>query len=229
MDDQANAVAYHDALADGWEKRYGRGGFARRARFIGESILPVLPPIGAWLDAGCGTGTFSRLLAGAGRSVVGVDASVRMVAEAKRRANISSDWLSFSHIDTIEHLPFESSVFDGVICFSVLEYIERPIDALAELARILRPGGMLICSVPHKGSALRAGQRLYRFLRGAGPKDFGYLQLSRFATTPDSMREALAPHGLTLSKALGFDPLLPPAVHPVLKPSLVYLIFHKSP
>jgi len=228
MNSKTDAVAYHDALARGWEGRYGRGGFARRARFIERVIVPHLPAGGSWLDAGCGTGTFSRLLAQDGRSVTGVDASLSMVAEANRQAEASSGQMSFTLVDTIEKLPFEAASFDGAICFSVLEYLERPFAALEELSRVITPGGLLVCSVPHRSSALRAVQKIYRGLQPARiGREFGYLELSRFTTTPAEMKQAAEQQGLTLRTTVGFDPLLPSVVHPLLKPSLFYAIFEK--
>ena len=47
-----------------------------------------------------------------------------------------------------ESLPFPDATFDLVTCFSVIEYIERPSAALAEIARVLRPGGVAVVAVP---------------------------------------------------------------------------------
>lgn len=227
MSTEPDAVSYHDALATGWEQRYGRGGFARRSRFFERAILPALPVGGAWLDAGCGTGTFSRLLARSGRSVVGVDASANMIGEAIRQTSDMQERPVFSRIDSVEQLPFGPAAFDGIICFSVLEYLDRPFDALEEMARVLKPGGTLVCSVPHQASALRAGQKAYRLLRGR-QGGLGYLDLSRFTTSPSAMRKSVTPLGLTIRQTIGFDPILPRIAHAVLRPSLIYFIARKN-
>jgi 2-polyprenyl-3-methyl-5-hydroxy-6-metoxy-1,4-benzoquinol methylase len=73
--DASDAIAYHESLAAGWTDRYASGGFKRRAAFFTEEVLPRLAPTGEWLDVGCGSGVVSRLLAGAGARVLGLDGS----------------------------------------------------------------------------------------------------------------------------------------------------------
>src|SRR5687768_4920689 len=82
--DSSNSATYHDRLAATWDARYLKGSFARRAAFFASEILPELPRDGCWLDAGCGSGFFARMLASGGRTVIGVDASSEMVAAAKQ-------------------------------------------------------------------------------------------------------------------------------------------------
>jgi SAM-dependent methyltransferase len=52
-------------------------------------------------------------------------------------------------------LPFESGTFDAVVAASVLEYVERPRIALRECARVLRPGGIVLCTVPDPAHPVR--------------------------------------------------------------------------
>ena len=66
------AIAYHDHLASGWDQRYRRGGFKRRADFFTNKVLPLVQVGGDWLDVGCGSGFFSRILAERGAVVTGV-------------------------------------------------------------------------------------------------------------------------------------------------------------
>src|SRR5262249_39196176 len=61
-------VAYHDGIAEEWDKRYETGGFARRASFFRSRMLPLLSSQGRWLDAACGSGYFARMLAERGAS-----------------------------------------------------------------------------------------------------------------------------------------------------------------
>src|SRR5271154_5434949 len=79
----SDAIAYHEGLAAGWTDRYASGGFKRRAAFFTEEVLPRLAPTGEWLDIGCGSGVFSRLLAGAGAHVLGLDGSQAMIDAAR--------------------------------------------------------------------------------------------------------------------------------------------------
>lgn len=222
-------VTYHSALAAGWDRRYLRGGFARRADFFVRKILPLLPPGGHWLDAGCGSGTFTRMLAQENRTVLGVDASIAMVEEGRRLAEPLGGRAAFEPVATVERLPFPDASFDGVICLSVLEYLAQPQAALNDLARVLRPGGVLVVSVPHRRSALRAIQRaVAAFRRPRQTGGVAYLALSQFAVAPSGFAGMAAAAGLTVSAQLGFDPVMPGAVQILLAPSLLYFVCRKA-
>jgi 2-polyprenyl-6-hydroxyphenyl methylase/3-demethylubiquinone-9 3-methyltransferase len=223
-----NAIAFHDELASSWEKKYLRGGFARRRSFFLHNVLPRVESKGLWLDAGCGSGTFSRMLAQSDRTVLGVDASERMLIEATENIGDLAARLSFRLIETVENLPFPDKSFDGVICLSVLEYLERPYDALKEMARTLKPGGTFVFSVPHGQSFLRILQKLYRHLGfSKRERSVQYLNYSRFEPTPKEIEKAVETYGMIVSKILGFDPILPDITHAVLRPSLLYVVCHK--
>jgi len=110
-----------------------------------------------WLDAGCGTGTLARWLARRGCSVLGVDAASEMVAAANQSAQSHnySDRLSFVRITSIARLALDDRSLDGILCSSVLEYVPDPSACLTEFARVLKPGGLLLVSVPNRNSVVR--------------------------------------------------------------------------
>ncbi|MBI5480982.1 MAG: class I SAM-dependent methyltransferase [Deltaproteobacteria bacterium] len=92
---------------------------------------------GRVLEAGCGTGlVLERLRAGA-PTAVGIDLSRGMLGQARRRG------LPVMQADLL-HLPFPDGAFDLVCSFKVLAHVERIEEALAELARVTRPGGHLV-------------------------------------------------------------------------------------
>ena len=94
------------------------------------------------LDVACGPGNFSRDFAAAARDglVVGLDASESMLAVAVRETE--SDNVAYVRGDARD-LPFRDGSFDAVCCFAALYLIEEPMRAVAELARVLAPGGRL--------------------------------------------------------------------------------------
>jgi SAM-dependent methyltransferase len=101
------------------------------------------------LDAGCGTGNGSRLLAdGGAREVIGVDLS-RAVLEMARPGMPESVRLQTGDL---RNLGFEDDRFDLVVCFEVIEYVEDPHAVLAELIRVLAPGGLLLVSSPNRAA-----------------------------------------------------------------------------
>jgi SAM-dependent methyltransferase len=98
------------------------------------------------LDAGCGAGPLSAALRDRGADVTGVDASAGMVALARRRLGEDVD---LRVADLGDPLPFADGAFDDVVASLVLHYLEDWGPTLAEMRRVLRPGGRLIASVQH--------------------------------------------------------------------------------
>jgi SAM-dependent methyltransferase len=99
------------------------------------------------LDAGCGTGYgLAMLLAEGPESLTGMDLSEEAVAEAGRRLGGEADVLRAD----VRDLPFDDGSFDMVVCFEVIEHIDRQPDALEELKRVLRPGGVFLISSPNR-------------------------------------------------------------------------------
>jgi ubiquinone/menaquinone biosynthesis C-methylase UbiE len=98
------------------------------------------------LDAGCGTGDVARALAGVvGRtgSVVGVEASGAMLAEARRRAAVTLLPIEFRHGDVCG-LDLDDASFDAVLSERVLQHLANPEQAVAELCRVTRHGGRVV-------------------------------------------------------------------------------------
>ena len=98
------------------------------------------------LDAGCGSGPLSAALRGRGAVVTGIDSSAGMLALARRRLG---DDVALHVVDLRDRLPFADGAFDDVVASLVLHYLEDWGPTLAELRRVLRPGGRLIASVDH--------------------------------------------------------------------------------
>lgn len=98
------------------------------------------------LDAGCGSGPLSAALRDRGAVVTGIDASAGMLALARQR--LGED-VALHVVDLRDRLPFTDGAFDDVVASLVLHYLEDWGPTLAELRRVLRPGGRLIASVDH--------------------------------------------------------------------------------
>ncbi|NBB93012.1 MAG: methyltransferase domain-containing protein [Gammaproteobacteria bacterium] len=99
------------------------------------------------LDAACGEGYGSNLLAVRASSVTGLDLSEVAVAHARER--YSRENLSFDRGDVTD-LPYEADRFDVVVSFETLEHLEAHETLLAEFRRVLRPGGFLVLSSPDR-------------------------------------------------------------------------------
>ncbi|MFD8885074.1 methyltransferase domain-containing protein [Streptomyces erythrochromogenes] len=98
------------------------------------------------LDAGCGSGPLSAALRDRGAVVTGVDVSAAMLALAGQRLG---GGVALHRVDLRDRLPFADGEFDDVVASLVLHYLEDWGPTLAELRRVLRPGGRLLASVDH--------------------------------------------------------------------------------
>ena len=98
------------------------------------------------LDAGCGSGPLSAALRDRGAVVTGLDASAGMLQLARRRLGPGADLIL---ADLGSPLPFGDGAFDDVVAALVLHYFQDWTAPLAELRRVLKPGGRLIAAVDH--------------------------------------------------------------------------------
>jgi SAM-dependent methyltransferase len=107
------------------------------------------------LEAGCGTGAQTVTLArrSPGARFTSVDVSADSLAEAGRRIDAAGlTNVEFRRAD-IFHLPFGAESFDHVFVCFVLEHLARPVDAVAILMRLVRPGGTITVIEGDHGSA----------------------------------------------------------------------------
>lgn len=98
------------------------------------------------LDAGCGSGPLAAELVARGADVVGFDGSPEMIDLARRRLG---EAVPLTVHDLAEPLPYADETFDDVVASLVLHYLEDWDGPLAEIRRVLKPGGRLIASVNH--------------------------------------------------------------------------------
>ena len=92
------------------------------------------------LDIGCGLGVFPSFLSDAGFKVTAVDYVPEMVQVAKKRMRDKP--IQFRVAD-IYALPFPDNSFDYVTCFGVFQNLSEPSNALKEMFRVLKPGGVM--------------------------------------------------------------------------------------
>jgi SAM-dependent methyltransferase len=153
-----------------------------RERLLLDLLLSARPGPEV-LDGGAGQGTMSRRLAELGFEVTSADASPEAVAALRERAPgpvVEADMTA---------LPFEDASFDAAVLGEVLEHIEDDRAALAEVARVLRPGGVLALSVP-------ANPKLF------GPSDAWAGHVRRY--TRPALLEACSAAGFTVHRCLGW-------------------------
>lgn len=141
-----------------------------------------IPPGGTVLDVGSGPGGVTASLAdavGPDGLVLGVDISEPMLARAAKTH--AGPQVGFLHADA-QRLPLRDETVDAVASMLVLQLVPKPAAALAEMARVLRPGGRLAVLLPTVGRSAR----LLRLLPMAGAHLFG----------EDEVGDILEDHGL---------------------------------
>lgn len=183
------SVRYFDTQAATYSARYDErspaGQALRERRRLVISMLRG--SAGEVLDVGCGPAVMARELVGEGWRFYGVDAS----AEVVRAAGPVCSALESAHVaaGALPLLPFPNARFDAVLCIGVIDRLPDADAILAELARVLRPGGTALVSFPNAASPwarwnngvfLPAVRALKVLLRAGG----------RRSSTPDLTRPA---------------------------------------
>jgi SAM-dependent methyltransferase len=117
-------------------------GMSPWSRLAGETFISWLAPLSGlrWLDVGCGTGTFTELIAErcAPIEVQGVDPSEEQLAFARARPGAhAATFLRGSALA----LPFEQQRFDAAVMALVVFFVPDPAKGIEEMARVVRPGG----------------------------------------------------------------------------------------
>jgi len=166
------------------QERYEEHHRERRAEgefvFVPERIPLFQAAIGRGkrvLDLGCRSGALTRHFL-EGNELVGLDVDAAALAKA------SDLGIEPVQANVEEPLPFEDASFDAVVAGELFEHLQFPDALVAEIARVLRPGGVLVGSVPN---AFRLQGRL-RFLLGRAPED-DPTHLQMFS--PAAMRDLL--------------------------------------
>ena len=111
------------------------------ARFA-DDLVESVGPGDRVLDVACGTGIVARRAAARGATVVGVDVNAQML-DVARAADPAVEWIEAD----ATALPLADDAFDVVLCQQGLQFMPDPAAALAEMRRVLAPGGRLTVSV----------------------------------------------------------------------------------
>lgn len=133
-------------LLSGRENPCGKNNRATRENWLSETLAAV-PAGSRILDAGAGERKYQRFcnhLAYVSQDFAQYDGK----GDGLGRQKGQWDQTGLDIISDITQIPEADRAFDAVICIEVLEHVPHPVDALRELARLLKPGGALILTAP---------------------------------------------------------------------------------
>lgn len=135
---EKKSKSFFDGVAESWEKLQEE---TLHPKLYRSWILQELPICENILDLGCGPGGLIPFLLNKAKHVTGVDNSSRMVENASIHFAKNP---SVSLIQTpMEHLPLQANSCDAVVASMVMHHISHPPTVLEEIARVLKPGGVL--------------------------------------------------------------------------------------
>jgi len=117
---------------------------------------------GRLLEVGCGPAVMMPDLLAMGFDADGIDVSGEMVRRGRQRmAGHPLERRCRLDVGDVERLAFPDAEFDAVLCMGVLEYLPGNTRALAEISRVLRPGGVAVFSMPNGSSAYHRARSAY--------------------------------------------------------------------
>jgi SAM-dependent methyltransferase len=177
-------LSFYQGLAKGTKKR---GIWGKEARFSSDlerpSVLRHFVPLirrylsntDHCLDLGCGPGGFLALMAPYCGHIVGADIVPDFIEECRRNIERKALRNASAVLLAQEELPFESGEFDKVIMIDTIHHLERHDTTMAEVFRVLKPGGMLLIFEPNKANPLLA------VMCALDPNEHGLLRLGSFS------------------------------------------------
>ncbi|HIE51063.1 MAG TPA: class I SAM-dependent methyltransferase [Armatimonadetes bacterium] len=161
-------------LKDFFHRHWHRWHFVRALEWKAIETYLQPQPGERIADLACGLGYYTAVLSRKGCWVVGLDMHRGAMATAQR---IFASQRSHFTVANAEHLPFPTAAFDKVVAVCALEHFTADVVALAEMQRILRPGGRVVLSVdsftwPGLGAKfLQTHRRRYAVVRYYTPED----------------------------------------------------------
>lgn len=196
---------FYDRFASEFDRKMNMYDTEKRVRIVFDALLKKGELKGkTLLDAGCGTGWFSRRAVELGAAVTSLDVGENLLNEVKKKCE------STRVVGDVTALKFKDRSFDIIVSSDVIEHTPDPGKAISEMARVLKKGGVLALTVPNNvwhfavsvGNALKLRPyQGYENWVGWGP-----------------LKRELEKNGLTVKAQLGFHfvPFVFPALYPVI-------------
>lgn len=174
VQEQAERIrSYFDSFAGEYSREREREfSFATQRRLALEMLPRALDRV---LDVGCGPGVLADALLERANDFWGIDLSAQMIAHGCARM-ATHPLRSRCHLGVgdAEAMSFEDGFFDAVVSLGMLEYLLSYERALAEIFRVLRPGGVAVLAVPNRASAYHRSQQVTATARSLAKRLLGH-------------------------------------------------------
>ncbi|WP_370401985.1 bifunctional 2-polyprenyl-6-hydroxyphenol methylase/3-demethylubiquinol 3-O-methyltransferase UbiG [Sulfitobacter sp. JB4-11] len=155
------------------------------------------------LDLGCAGGFMAEALTKKGASVTGIDPAAQAIEAARARASAVGQSIRYD-VGVGEALPYADASFDAVVCVDVLEHVTDLAKVVAEVARVLKPGGMFLYDTINRNWVARlATITVAEDILGLLPK--GTHDPAMFIK-PHELSDALMQAGLQVGPTTGLGP-----------------------
>lgn len=157
----------------------------------------------AVLDLGCAGGFMAEALTEKGAQVTGIDPAAQAIEAARARAAQVGQDITYD-VGVGEDLPYNDAQFDAVVCVDVLEHVSDLDQVLAQVTRVLKPGGMFLYDTINRNRVARlAAITMAEDVLGLLPK--GTHDPAMFIT-PSELTDAMERAGMTPGPQTGLGP-----------------------
>ena len=137
---------FYDRFSNVWDKKINNSETEKRIKVIFNEFLSSKDLKGKkFLEVGCGLGYFSNKAFTMGANVTGIDIGPNLVAINKKKTPKGQ-----FKVASASKLPFKDNQFDVVLSTEVIEHVDKQNQALGEMARVLKKGGMLVITTPNR-------------------------------------------------------------------------------
>lgn len=201
---QKQKQLFYNEIADEFDLIMNKYDLNKRLKIIFKDLINKQIAGCKLLDAGCGTGNFSREAIIKGAKVISMDISSRLIKITHNKCHnkvVRGDVLN---------LPFKNDSFDIVLSTEVIEHTLNPGKAIAEMARVLKRNGILILTTPNKVwyPAIYLATKL-KLRPYEGVENW---------ISPNEAKRNIINSGLYIEKSYGFNlfPYFSPIVYPIL-------------